>query len=103
MKLGYWLQDWWYERRRRKDLEILWPLLKERSKSLAAAKVAFARHVHDDAAWQHLGSEHVDRIVASRRCASASSACPSSSARRSIHCGVRGVDPVITEAGWAEA
>ena len=63
MKLGHWLQDWWYERCRRKDIEILWPLLKRRGRDLNAAKTAFAIHAFKDPAWLHLGEEHVKRII----------------------------------------
>ena len=55
--------NWWYERRRRRDLEILWPLCKQNAKSLEDARTAFLLHASKDSAWRHLEPLHAARII----------------------------------------
>lgn len=54
-----WLIDWWNARRRAIDLEILWPICKEKAKDLDHAKAAFAVHAFNDPAWTCLGHYEV--------------------------------------------
>lgn len=53
--------DWWHERQRNIDLEILWPSCKEQASDLEDAKVAFAMHALNDSAWTCLGHEELVR------------------------------------------
>lgn len=62
-KLWFWFEDWWFARCRRKDLDILWPLCKQKAKDLEHAKLAFAVHTARDPAWQHLGQRHVAAVI----------------------------------------
>jgi hypothetical protein len=62
-KLWYWLEDLWFQRCRRKDLDILWPLCKQNARDLEGAKLAFALHTATDPAWQQLGPRHVSALI----------------------------------------
>lgn len=57
------LGDWWAARQRRIDLEILWPICKERACDLAHAKMAFSVHAFNDDAWLRLGIDEVRRRI----------------------------------------
>jgi hypothetical protein len=57
-------RDWWYARCRKQDLDLLWPLCKEKANGdLAVAKKAFGYHAYLDHAWLCLGREHIHRII----------------------------------------
>jgi hypothetical protein len=56
-------RDLWRQRQRRLDLEILWPLCREKAKTLEGAKIAFALHAHNDPAWTCLGRDHIDQVI----------------------------------------
>ena len=59
-----WLRDRWRARQRRIDTEILWPLCREKTKSLDAAKAAFKLHTTIDAAWRDsMSEEEIDRCI----------------------------------------
>lgn len=64
MGLFRFFRSLWNQRRRRIDLQILWPVCKANAKSLEAAKVAFSAHVYNDPAWAELDGEHLRQIVA---------------------------------------
>ena len=51
------------ERRRRIDLEILWPACKSNARDLDHAKAAFAFHAHNDPAWLALGEEEMHKRI----------------------------------------
>lgn len=57
------LKDWWYQRCRRLDLELLWPECLAHAKNLEYAKVAFAFHCFHDKAWLHLGKPHIEAVL----------------------------------------
>lgn len=54
-----WLLNWYNARRRAIDLEILWPICKEKATDLDHAKAAFAVHAFNDPAWMCLGHDEV--------------------------------------------
>jgi hypothetical protein len=58
-----WLMGLWYARLRRIDLEIFWPVCKEKARDLDHARAAFAIHALDDRAWLFLGEEEVHRQI----------------------------------------
>jgi hypothetical protein len=58
-----WLRDWWNRRRRRIDLEILWPACRSQARDLDHARAAFAVHALHDDAWLCLGEEEVCRQI----------------------------------------
>jgi hypothetical protein len=60
--MGFW-RDWWNGRRRRLDLEILWPECRRLARDLPSARRAFEAHVVNDPAWTCLGDEHVKAII----------------------------------------
>jgi hypothetical protein len=64
MGLFRFFRSLWRQRRRRIDLDVLWPVCKANAKSLEAAKFAFAAHVHNDPAWAELDVEHLHRVIA---------------------------------------
>lgn len=53
------LRYWWAARRRKIDLEILWPACKGQAPDLDHAKAAFAVHAFQDPAWMILGEEEI--------------------------------------------
>lgn len=61
------LRTWWRARRRKLDLEILWPVCKEEASSLDYAKAAFAVHAYNDPAWRDFNEDEliafIDRLV----------------------------------------
>jgi hypothetical protein len=54
-----WISRWWNARRRRIDLEILWPACKAQAVDLDHAKAAFAVHAYADSAWADLGKQDI--------------------------------------------
>lgn len=58
-----WLMNWWYERNRRFDIAILWPICKERARDMDHARAAFAVHAFEDDAWLVLGEEEIIRRI----------------------------------------
>jgi hypothetical protein len=54
------IQRWWRARQRAIDLQILWPICKEKARSLDHARAAFAVHAFSDPAWV---DEYGDNLV----------------------------------------
>jgi hypothetical protein len=54
------IRRWWWRRQRAIDLQILWPICKEKARSLDHARAAFAVHAFTDPAWV---GEYGERIV----------------------------------------
>jgi hypothetical protein len=46
-----WLRQRWNRRRRRIDMQVLWPACLKNAPTLDHAKAAFAQHVFHDTAW----------------------------------------------------
>jgi hypothetical protein len=57
------IRAWWNARRRKIDLDILWPICLERANDLDHAKAAFAVHAFNDPAWQELGEDAIFRFI----------------------------------------
>lgn len=55
--------EWWRARRRRIDIEVLWPQLKRTAASPFRARQAFALHVNGDPAWRALDEAEVKSII----------------------------------------
>ena len=53
------LRHWYYRRLRKLDLDIMWPICKEKAIDLDHAKAAFAYHAFHDRAWLVLGEEGI--------------------------------------------
>ena len=51
------------DRRRRLDLQILWPICKQKADTLDHAKKAFAFHCYNDPAWRALGEDEIYRRI----------------------------------------
>lgn len=46
------IQEWWWARQRKIDMELLWPSIKKLCNGdLVAARAAFAVHAFNDPAW----------------------------------------------------
>jgi hypothetical protein len=58
-----WLLDWWHNRQRQIDLDILWPVCKQQAPDLDTAKAAFAFHAYRDRAWLCLGEDEIYRRI----------------------------------------
>jgi hypothetical protein len=58
-----WLVEWWPNRQRSIDLDILWPTCKEQALDLDHARAAFAVHAFHDPAWLRLGHDEIVRRV----------------------------------------
>jgi hypothetical protein len=57
------IYEWFDGRRRKIDIEILWPMCKEQATTLDDARAVFAHHALHDSAWRRLGeAEIVKRI-----------------------------------------
>jgi hypothetical protein len=63
MELLGWLRAWRYARRRRLDLEILWPCLVDEAQSLDDARVRFAIHAYNTPAWLALTPDELTRTL----------------------------------------
>lgn len=63
MSVLTYVKNWYDARRRRIDLEILWPACKEQARTLDQAKAAFAVHAFNDPAWSSLGREGIYLII----------------------------------------
>lgn len=51
------------ERKRRCDINTLWPLIKKNATDLPHAKVAFGAHAFNDEAWLALPREEIYRRI----------------------------------------
>jgi len=58
-----WLRNWWWARQRAIDLQILWPICKEKAVDLDHAKAAFMVHAINDPAWVHFYDEKLWSVV----------------------------------------
>jgi hypothetical protein len=58
-----WFFRWYNARRRRIDIEILWPLLRARAESVIDAREAFLIHACIDCAWTALPYEERIKII----------------------------------------
>lgn len=58
-----WILGFWYNRTRKLDLEILWPICKKQAKDLDSAKAAFAVHAYNDPGWLFLGKDNIYKII----------------------------------------
>jgi hypothetical protein len=58
-----WIKKLWYAHLRRIDIQVLWPLCKEKSESLGHAKAIFAVHAVHDRAWLILGTDEIIRRI----------------------------------------
>jgi hypothetical protein len=61
--LMQWFWNWYDARRRRIDLDILWPVCKEHARDLDQAKAAFAIHAFNDPPWLSLGEDEIKRRI----------------------------------------
>lgn len=55
--------NFWHSRQRATDLQILWPVCKEKASDLDHAKVAFAYHAFNDDAWMCLSHDEVVKKI----------------------------------------
>jgi hypothetical protein len=51
------------QRNRSIDIDVLWPILRDRAESLDMAKNAFRLHVSVDSAWRHVSPVEIDTIM----------------------------------------
>lgn len=58
-----WLIRKFNARRRRIDLEILWPSIRDKAPSIDRAREAFYLHAVNDEAWKELGFIEMGRII----------------------------------------
>jgi hypothetical protein len=59
-----WMADFYAQRMRRIDLDILWPVCKEESGGrLERARMAFKMHTAIDPSWHRLGEDRINEIV----------------------------------------
>lgn len=65
--MSNWLHGWLFAllhwQQRRIDLQILWPICRDKAKSLDHARAAFAVHAFNEIAWMCLGEEEVKRRI----------------------------------------
>jgi hypothetical protein len=54
---------WMKARRRRTDMEILWPICLREAGDLDKAKAAFFLHAVHDPAWQELGEDGIYEFI----------------------------------------
>lgn len=54
---------WWRERQRSIDIELLWPICRDKTECLDDARTAFAIHAFMDPAWRCLGDEEICRRI----------------------------------------
>ena len=57
------IQRWWWRRQRALDLEILWPICKERAPTIDAARALFMYHAFNDTAWIGEYKSELPRII----------------------------------------
>jgi hypothetical protein len=57
------IRKWINARRRRIDIDILWPICVRGANDLDHAKAAFAVHCFNDPAWQELGEDAIIRFI----------------------------------------
>ena len=57
------LSGWWYRRRRKADVEILWPAILARASGPREARLLFATHTMVDAAWASLSDDELVAAV----------------------------------------
>lgn len=57
------IRDMYNERRRRIDVEVLWPSCRDQAESLEYARAAFSLHAHSDPAWLRLGHDEIVRRI----------------------------------------
>jgi hypothetical protein len=57
------VKKWWNARRRRIDMDILWPICLAGANDLDHAKAAFAYHAFNDPAWQELGEREIFNFI----------------------------------------
>lgn len=53
----------WNRRRRKIDIQILWPLCRDGAGDLENARDAFAMHAMNDSAWSDLTGEEIYAII----------------------------------------
>jgi hypothetical protein len=58
-----WLLNKWHARLRRIDIEVLWPICKDKTSSIQEARKVFLFHIFLDNAWRELGGDEIYRIV----------------------------------------
>jgi hypothetical protein len=58
-----WFFSYFNERRRRIDIDILWPSCVALAPDIDHAKAAFAMHAFNDPAWQCLGHDEIVRRI----------------------------------------
>jgi hypothetical protein len=57
------ITEWLQRRRRRIDLEILWPAIRSKAASMEVAKQAFRLHVYCDKAWNGISWPEIERML----------------------------------------
>lgn len=57
------IANWWRNRQRSIDLQILWPICCEQAADLDHAKMVFAVHAFNDPAWLSLGNDGIKSFI----------------------------------------
>src|SRR4029077_17444805 len=57
------IRMWWNARRRKIDMQILWPICVQGANDLDHAKAAFAVHAFNNPAWQALGEDRIIEFI----------------------------------------
>ena len=61
-----WLLSHFDARRRRVDMEVLWPAFCENARSIHQARAGFAMHVFNDHAWtRHYSQDELKELISS--------------------------------------
>lgn len=59
-----WLVNWWRRRQRRVDLDILWPICKQKAEGdIAEARAVFMAHMCFDSAYEGMSQEETDEFI----------------------------------------
>jgi hypothetical protein len=58
-----WLLKLWRAQQRRIDMRILWPVLRQKGRSMETARAAFAAHCAIDPAWSDLSNKQIANII----------------------------------------
>ncbi len=59
-----WLRNWWWQRQRNIDLNVLWPVCKEQAPDLERARAAFAAYAFQDPAWiSYYGRDRLIKFI----------------------------------------